>query len=478
MGNILLIAALVILAAKSEAQVPSLKAPPLFQPVPCKLDDLPAGSGCGSVRVPENWSGSSSRNIDLRVVRLPAHRNPGRSAIFIFQGGPGQGASKLSEFYERVYRPARVTHDIVLIDQRGTGGSNALTCEFGGSPETPQSYLSDLFDPAIMRRCRANLEGRADLTQYSTRAAATDADAVRRALGYGAIDIYGTSYGTRLAMEYAHRYPRQVRTLTLKGVVSPRTIAPATFASDVERSVEFMLRDCALDRACSAQFPKLRADLNRTVAQLDARPAVVSLADGKKVTLSRGLFGATMRTMLQATSLRADLPKLLNQAANGNWSPYVTRALDLRKAAQSEIATGLMLSVLCAEDVRFLDLAKARAASKGTVLGSYWVDQVTGACQVWPKAKTSLNWRRPLRVHAPTLLISGGLDPATPPREAEDAQSSFTRSLHVVAPGASHSFTGMNGCVDVIMSDFIRLGALGPLKIECAGQIKAPPFKL
>jgi pimeloyl-ACP methyl ester carboxylesterase len=410
-------------------------------------------------------------------VRIPARAVSPRSAIFIFQGGPGQGATKLSEFYERVYRPARKTHDIVLIDQRGTGGSNPLTCDFGGSPQNPQGYFADLFDPEIMRRCRVNLERRADLTQYSTQAAAIDADAVRQALGYRTVDIYGTSYGTRLAMEYARRYPSRVRTLTLKGVVAPTTTAPASFATDVERSVEFMLRDCSAESACAVAFPQLRADLTKAVTQLASGPMVVPLTDGKKVTLSRGLFGATIRTMLQATSLRAELPTLVHQAANGDWTPYVTRALELRKGAQSEVATGLMLSVLCTEDMPLLDVTEARANAAGTILGSYWVDQVAGACPVWARGQAWTSASKPFRIRVPTLLISGSLDPATPPSEAEKTREYLLRSRHIVASGASHSFTGLNGCVDRIMSAFVSSGRLEGLAVECATKIKPPPFK-
>lgn len=461
----------------SDAQQLSSAFSPRFQSAPCEERDLPAGSECGSVSVPESWSGRSLRNVDLRIVRIPAQQGAGRSAIFIFQGGPGQGATKLSDFYERVYRPARKTHDIVLIDQRGTGGSNSLTCDLGGSAQNPQGYFADLFDPAIMRRCRTALESRADPAQYTTQAAARDAEAVRQALGYGALDLYGTSYGTRLALEYARRYPQNVRTLTLKGVLSPRTIAPAAFAPDVERSLGLMLRDCAVETTCAASYPRLRADLSKAITQLDASPARVSLADGKQVTLTRQLFGATVRTMLQATSLRAELPKLINQASNGNWTPYVTQALPLRKAAQSEIATGMMLSVLCTEDLPFLDVTTARQKAQGTVLGSYWVDQVVAACRVWKRGKVPADWRKPFRIQVPTLLISGLLDPATPPAEAEATRSYVPRSLHLVAPGGSHSFTGMDGCVDVIMSDFVSAGSLKALKTDCVARVKPPPFK-
>lgn len=444
----------------------------------CSGQDVPGDAQCGFLSVPENWKRRRGESIRLWLVRLPATSAPSDRAIFIFQGGPGQGASTLSDFYARVYGGARATHDIILMDQRGTGRSNPLNCDFGGSPAAPQRYLADLFDPEVIRRCRNALAAQADLTQYTTSAAVRDAEAVRQALRYDRIDLYGTSYGTRVAMEYARRYPSRVRTLTLKGTVAPDVTAPAEFPADVERSVQLMLRDCGASSECAAAFPSLGADLQAAMMKLEAAPIAAKLPDGKQVMLSRGMFGASVRTMLQATSLRSELPLLLRSAAQGNWTPYVTRVLELRKAAQSGVASGLMLSVLCSEDVPYLNLAKARQAGRSTVLGTYWLDQLTAACRLWPRGKVPADWRTPFKIPAPTLLISGDLDPATPPAAAERARQYLNHSLHLIAPGGSHSFTGMNGCIDVAMSTFLTAGRLDAVEPNCASKISAPSFKL
>jgi pimeloyl-ACP methyl ester carboxylesterase len=472
-GSIALLLAAAAPAAGASSPSPAVE----LASASCSGLDLPAGAQCGSLSVPENWARPDGRQIALWTVRVPASSVPAKGALFVFQGGPGQAATKLADFYARVYGPARTSHDIILIDQRGTGRSNGLNCDFGGSPATPQRYLADLFDPAVVRSCAATLSERAELSQYTTSAAVRDAEAVRRALHYDRIDLYGTSYGTRVAMEDARRYPARVRTITLKGVVAPDVTAPAEFASDVERSVGLMLRDCAAEPACASAFPELRADLQRAISQVAPAPVRATLPDGQVVTLSRGMFGATVRTMLQATSLRAELPMLINSAAQGNWQPYVARVLELRKAAQSEIATGLMLSVLCTEDVPYLNASKARKAAGGTLLGSYWLDQVSAACRLWPRGKVPSDWRRPYKLSAPTLLISGELDPATPPGAAERTRSYLRQSLHLVAPGGSHSFSGMTGCIDVAMSTFLGAGRLDAVDPSCASKISAPPFK-
>ncbi|MEO5903953.1 MAG: alpha/beta fold hydrolase [Gemmatimonadaceae bacterium] len=440
----------------------------------CPTEDAPLRQECWGLGVPENRSVAAGRVINLRITRLTA-KNPGRRAIFIFQGGPGQAATTLASFYARIYSAARETHDIVLIDQRGTGGSNALNCNFGGSSSQPQRYFADLFDRDVVRACRANLAKSADLRQYTTAEAVRDADAVRAAFGYDAIDVFGTSYGTRVALEFARRNPLKTRTVTLKGIFAPDVIAPVDFARDVERSVMLMVRDCRAQATCATAFPNLDHDLRNIAERLDSSALTVPLSSGQAIVLSRGVLGLTIRTMLQATSLRKDAPVLIYAAARGNFTPLADRILTLRHAGQSEIAVGMMLSVFCAEDVPYLAKRSANR-NRGTILGSYWIDQLVGACRLWPQGTVSANWRRQFHVSTPTLLISGYLDPATPPTAASGVQRYLSRSLSIVAPGASHSFTGMEGCVDRIMGGFIIAGSLQSLDTGCVHNIVAPPF--
>ncbi|OYQ26061.1 hypothetical protein CHU93_12785 [Sandarakinorhabdus cyanobacteriorum] len=386
-------------------------------------------------------------------------------------GGPGQAATRLTGFYARIYAGARSTHDIVLIDQRGTGGSAPLNCRVPAN-----QTLADLFDPAIISTCRAQLSARHRLAAFTTSAAVADAEAVRQAFGYGRIDLYGTSYGTRVAMEYARRYPDHVRTLTLKGVVPPWSIMPADFAPDVQAAVALMLRDCTTDHACHDAFPDLAGDLARAVARLDEAPAT-AVVDAQPLRLQRGMFGTVIRTMLQATPLRAGLPLLLHEAAGGNWQGFIAQAAALRRAAQNDIATGLMLSVACSEDVPFIDRARAQLSARGTVLGRYWIDQLIGGCARWPRGSVPADWREPYRLAGPALLISGELDPATPPAGAEQVARLIDQAHHVLVTGSSHSFAGMNGCVDRIMTTFVVAGSMTGLDTGCTAAIRPPAFK-
>jgi pimeloyl-ACP methyl ester carboxylesterase len=367
---------------------------------PCNIEEV-GSARCGAVKVPENRTVRGSRQIGLNVVVLPATGvKRAKEAIYIFQGGPGQAATTLADFYARTYEGARARHDIVLVDQRGTGKSNGLRCPY------PEGAL-DLFPPDVIRRCRESLS--ADLARYTTDEAVRDAEAVRRALGYDRLHLYGTSYGTRVAMRYAQLYPRRVRTLTLKGVVPPLYRLPETFAADTERALELTFEDCAADADCRARYPELRRDFEKLRA---------ALPHGE---LTRGVVAAGMRSILQSTGSAADLPRLIHAAAEGNWEPLESTIRRIRKQASEAVFTGMMLSVACSEDVAFVNGQQVDQ----TFMGSYWIDQLRGGCAEWKVPKVEM---KPAVVRVPALLISGHLDPATPPRMAEEARTYLPRS--------------------------------------------------
>lgn len=429
---------------------------------PCTIDEAGAAQ-CGTLAVPENWSEPRGRKIDLNVVVLPATSAGRNDPIYILQGGPGQAATSLASFYAETYATSRATRDIVLADQRGTGKSAPLQCASRGA--------LDLFAIEEMRACRDALVGQADLRRYTTREAVKDIEAIRKALGYDQLNLYGTSYGTRLAMAYATAYPSRARTMTLKGVLAPDVVAPAGFAEDTERALQLTIDDCAADPVCNQTYPTLTADLDTMRARLIEGPLNVTV-EGSMVTLTRGLVGAVLRSMLQSTPGAADIPRLARAAASGDWLPLATTVRTLRLQASKAVYTGLMLSVLCSEDVPFLGETGDVSA---TFLGTYWLDQSRAVCAEWPHAP--MRAYEPATLTVPTLLISGYLDPATPPAAADRAARYFPRSRHVVARYGSHSFSGMRGCIDVLMNRFVETADPAALDDSCAPNIRRPAWK-
>jgi pimeloyl-ACP methyl ester carboxylesterase len=438
---------------------------------------------CGTFRVKEDPAASGGREISLYVVVLPPAELPAApNPILVLQGGPGQAATELAEFYGgQSWELSRRTREIVLVDQRGTGRSNPLRCDFGGQGDDPQSWLGEMLPPARVRQCRDSLSRKADLRLYSTPVAMQDLDQLREALGYERVNLYGTSYGTRAAMVYARAFPDRVRTITLKGVAPPSMVLPVTFAEDTQRSMELLFDDCAKDARCAAAFPSLRADVDTVMARLarGALPAVLRDSAGARadtVRLSRDVVTSVMRGALQSPPSAAQLPSIFTQAARGNTEPLARLALQYRRGAAQGLYYGMLLSVTCTEDVPFIDRTAAARQAAGTYLGSYWVDQLVGACAHWPAGKLPADYRTFEPLPIPTLLISGGTDPATPPTRVAEVQKLFPDSRHLIVRNGSHSFAGMRGCVDEQINELIERGSVRTIDVRCGEEIARPPF--
>jgi pimeloyl-ACP methyl ester carboxylesterase len=214
----------------------------------------------------------------------------------------------------------------VLVDVRGTGRSNPLRCELGGSDKDIPGYFNDFLPIDRVAACKQTLAARADLTQYTTRAAVDDLEEVRKKLGYQTINLYGSSYGTRLAQEFMRHHPDSVRMAILDGVASPSLIAPATYARDAQRSLEGVFALCAADAACSEAYPELRADYEAMLARIAYSPEMYAL-----------------------------VPSIMHRAARGDFEQFGQTALDHGRAIRG-LDFGLFLSVTCAEDIARLDI--------------------------------------------------------------------------------------------------------------------------
>ena len=229
---------------------------------PCDVYGVTAR--CGSLRVPENRAEPEGRKISLNVVVIPAKERPARPDAFTWlAGGPGVAATTMASSALSLWRGVHAHHDIVLVDQRGTGGSNALEC--------PPAGRSVGRRPSRLRPVvPSDLAG--DYTQYGTLTAADDLEAVRVALGYRSLDVYGTSYGATAAQAYLNRYPHSVRTVVLDGGTLLGIPFYSRFAGNGERALDALAVRCRAAAACAAAYPHWRADLARLIRAWNAKP--------------------------------------------------------------------------------------------------------------------------------------------------------------------------------------------------------------
>lgn len=473
------LAAAVLVAACAPSPPPSGPPPAPLQLAPCELSGVPGPARCGVFRVPEDSLAPRGRAIPLFVAVLPATGERAGDPLFFLSGGPGQAPSEQAEFVASLFAGIRDSRDLVLVDLRGTGRSAPLDCDFHGGD--PRNIMGEAFPAAAVRACRDSLSRRADLRLYTTGRAMRDLEQMQQALGYERINLYGTSYGTRAALEYARRYPSRVRSMILRGVTPPSLVAPLPFARDVQRSMDLLLDECGRDPGCRAAYPDLAGSLRAVLRTLEQGPAPASVDTGGgrvPVAVTRDAFTSILRSMLTAPSVAAQIPRMVTEAARGNFDPAAQTIYTLRRSAPAGVSYGFQLSVICTEDVPRIRDGDVPAEVEGTFMGDQSVRQYRSACAEWPRGELPPEAGAPVRVDVPALLVSGNHDPATPPRWAEDALRGLSRGRHVVIPAASHSADATRPCADKVFAAFIRAGSAGEVDVSCFERLARPPFVL
>ncbi len=433
--------------------------------------DVTVSARCGTLTVPENPADPSGRQIDLNVAVVPAvSRNPQPDPLFILAGGPGQAAVELGPALVQGFTRVHQERDIVLVDQRGTGKSNPLECEL---PEEDDVETEAVI--AALRACPEDLD--ADLRFYTTEIAMRDLDAIRQALGYETINLYGASYGTRAALTYLRLFPDRTRSVVLDAVVSPDYRLFLNTAQDADRALNLLFARCAADMACNEAFPNAAGEFRALLARLDAGPVTTTLPDpvsGEPVTMTldqADLLNLTF-PLLYTPEIAALLPLNLEQADAGNWAPLLAQV----GASDAGLYLGMFYAVACTEDAPFVDPAGAADLAENTLFGDR-TETLLEVCASWPRGTLSAGWDAPVVSDVPVLLLSGEADPVTPPQFAARVAETLPNSVHVVGPGMGHGLLG-RGCVNNLLADFIDAGSVSGLDAACVQELDPPPFFL
>jgi pimeloyl-ACP methyl ester carboxylesterase len=435
---------------------------------------------CGKLSVFENRETRIGRMIDLNVVVLPAFDQKNKAEpLFDLAGGPGDASTGAAAFYVGPGKEYRRRHDVVLVDQRGTGQSNRLSIP---QDKTPQHYLSEMYPVDYVREMRQELEQRADLTKYTTPIAMDDLDDVRAWLGYDRINLFGTSYGTQAAQVYMRRHPDHVRSAILMAVAPTNLKMPLHHSESATRAMDLLLSECEQDANCHAAFSQICDDWKNVLAQLEKQPAHVEYSPlGKAaapttVEIQRDVFTEKIRTWMYDRDKAARIPLIIHHAAAGDFAPFLKQAI--APSIPDFIADGLYLSVTCAEDVPFINQAEAAALNANNPFGNYRVFQQTRACGMWARGEIPANFLEPVHSNAPVLIFSGNLDPVTPPKYGEQVARYLPNSRHVIIPEAGHGPFGLSdpGCIDRIAIEFLDKGDARNINVSCIDRMARPPF--
>lgn len=446
---------------------------------PCRVAHMESEVRCATLPVFENRETRQGRKIGINIVVLPATaRIKEPDPVFLLAGGPGQAAADLAREAMAILGGLNGKRDIVLIDQRGTGKSNGLGCKLGDSfdPEMADPVKRDQIGKRRLMECRDELAKRADLTQYTTTIAMADLDAVRAALGYDRINLWGGSYGTRAAIEYLRRYPENVRSMVLDGVAPPSLAMPATFARDAGAAYEKMLGACASNAECVKHFPGLRLQVDDLLTGLAKAPRKARIVDPlngveRELTISRDMLLMGLFSTLYVPEMAAQLPLSLVRAKQGDFGPLMAQAALFGDFAEEKIFMGMRLSVVCAEDLPRVGSGNLPAPP----FGRLFIDEFAKGCEVWPKGKMGNDFDQPVKSDKPVLILSGGLDPVTPPALGDEVARSFTNAAHFVAPNIGHGVS-IRGCAPKLIKKFIEGASVAGLDGKCLERLPRPMY--
>ncbi len=438
---------------------------------------------CGTLTVLEDKRKQDGRRLQLNVALVwPQNTRQEKKVdhpdpIVFLAGGPGSaatsafpaGAMSLLGFNKRV---------VVLLDQRGTEAESRLRCpEFTTDAPAIGSSKPGQFQEGF-RKCAANLD--ADPKMYTTRHAAEDLEVLRKALGYAQLNLYGISYGTRLALQYAQTYPKRVRAMVLDGTTPFEQVIGETDVVDGPAALDSVFSQCAREPQCVKKFGSPRRTMNTLFSNLARKPEVFNIShpvENKSVEVElhpSGLARALLRLLYNQWSAEM-IPYYLDLALKKNdYRPLVSHAFSSRLRRRGRFSSEVYLSVVCAEDYpRFAPLQTSSSTDAfATNLDGH--RYIRSQCSVWP---TPPSLPTAKNLDTPTLLLAGGRDPVTPPRWSVIAQKNLSNSRLLIHPNGGHGL-GFYRCFARTIAEFFNAGRSDAATDRCVQSIRKSKIRL
>lgn len=446
----------------------------------CHLPNYRQEVLCGSHTVFEDRSAASGREIEIHFAVLPAvGETTEPDPVVLFAGGPGQAAMDLAPLARRVFAEVNKTRSLILIDQRGMGSSHPLKCE---APDEDLSMPAEALRERtreVLSACVESLD--ADVRLYTQDLANADIHEIVLALGYTKANLYGGSWGTRSALLYAAQFPDSVRTLVLDGALPLANTAPLYAAADADRALRMLLADCAADSACLQAFPDLEASYAQAMDLLgtgEVSMEVDNPTTGATQTLfmSRAVFGGALRNILYIPELSRVVPLIIQQASVGEYEAFLGVSGYLASAMGDGMTLGASLTIFCSEELARIEPdGPAREAAESSLLGASFLEDLENSCSVWPKAPIPTLYSQAVGSSAPALILSGAIDPITPPRWGDGIAEALPNSLHLIATNTGHNVAPV-GCAADLIAQFVEQGNLDGLDGSCLEEVKRPSF--
>jgi len=435
---------------------------------------------CGALIRPEDPSNPDSPTISLRVAVVAAlSLEPEPDAFVPIAGGPGQSTVEFYSSVANAFEDVRRTRDIVLMDQRGTGGSAPMTCDV--DEDILEGKYSREQTISVTETCLAELPH--DPRFFTTSVAVQDLEALREALGYTQFNIYGISYGSRVAQHYLRQYPDATRTVVIDGVAAPQIALGPGIAIEAQNALDAIFDRCAESEACNERFPKIREEFGALRQALAAEPATIIMPHPvtghiEEVEFSDQEMAGALRLLSYHPSSVALMPLLIDEAVNGNFQPLAAQFMMVAESMSDAINIGMHNAVVCTEDAPwFGDSEITIDELDATYIGPLQLDSLDAMCSVWPKGVIDDDFKSPVASDVPVLLLSGEADPITPPAYADLAAVDLGNAMHLTGKMQGHGMAP-RGCTPGIIGDFVETASIETLDANCLDRLFAMPFFL
>jgi len=437
----------------------------------CHLEGIKEQVQCGKLTVPENYQNANGERIVINFAVIPAIDNSkNKEPLMFLAGGPGQAAVELAATLRERFSEIRKTHDLILVDQRGTGKSHPLQCE-DATKQSIYEVIPEDYSQQDIKDCIAQLTG--DLSQYTSENAIRDFDGVRAALGHKKIHIYGGSYGTRAGLVYMRLFPESLKSVVLDSV-GPIEVPIGLFGQSTARSFNLLIKHCQQDAPCQKAYPNLANEFKQVVARLKLSSEKIAIAHPRlgsatTFTLSHDKFIGTLTTQLYSSASRSLVPLVIHQTFLENYQPLI--GLIATTEGSQAMYVGLTMNIVCNEDMpkvsaqMFIDDADNNFGGKTS--HKAW----QGACPLWPKYPVSHDFYQSVTANIPTLILSGDLDPVTPPSNGDESAATLPNSHHIISKNNAHIVASTDCAIDIV-NEFLE--TLDPKNVDASCLTEIP----
>lgn len=451
---------------------------------------------CGTLNVPEDRGQANGPRVHLAVAIVRARTaKPAPDPVLYLSGGPGSAALLSTTLFAHAWLPFLANRDFVVVDQRGTGFSTpALMCPENerqsaallGEHVTREAKVQAEASAALSCRNRLAAAG-VNLAAYTSADSAADLEDLRVALGYVRWNVFGISYGTRLALTLMRDHPAGVRSVVLDSTYPLQANLYTEMPANANRVFKALFDGCAADVTCNAAHPALEATFYDLVARLDAKPASLRVRNPRSgslvtVVVDGSELIAQLYRMFYISAQIPALPKMITDASKGNYD-LLANTESVRLGREGHFSHGMYFSVQCSEEMPFatqaeLDSTAAAYPRLQTYFRGILENTATSfsLCTAWGVRQPNPVENQPVRSAIPTLLLAGAYDPITPPAWAKLAASTLSTSYVYTFPNSGHAVIATGACPAGIIAGFLRTPTSAP-NAACIAGLRGPRFQ-